>query len=75
MLFDFEEDVDDAEEWPWKPSHVIFSKSTIKNRHIEVMKDKYFWDISIVRPGGEDVVLHPKKDELMVYRSFTKAGL
>jgi hypothetical protein len=27
--FDFEEDVDDAEGWPWKPSHVIFSKSTV----------------------------------------------
>jgi hypothetical protein len=32
-----------------------------------VMKGKYFHDIYIVRPGGEDTVSHPEKDEVMAY--------
>jgi hypothetical protein len=39
------------------------------------MKDKYFCEISIVRPGGEDTIPHPEKDEVVVYRSFMKASL
>jgi hypothetical protein len=31
------------------------------------MKGKYFHDVSIVRPGGEDTVPHPEKDEVVVY--------
>jgi hypothetical protein len=46
-------DADDAEERPWKPSHVNFRKLTLKKGHIEVMKGKYFHDVSIVWPGGE----------------------
>jgi hypothetical protein len=65
--FDFEENFDDAEERLWKPSHVIFDKPTIKRGHTEVMKDKSFCDISIMRPGGEDVVPHPEKDEVVVF--------
>lgn len=66
-VFDFKEDLDDAEVWPQKPSHVVFVKSSMKNGHIEVMKDKYFCDISIVRLGEEDIVLHLEKDEVVVF--------
>jgi hypothetical protein len=59
--FDFEETTDEAEERPWKPSHVIFSKSTVKTGHIEAMKGKYLHDVSIVRQGGEDIVPHQEK--------------
>jgi hypothetical protein len=38
-----------------------------KKGHIEVMKDTSFCDISIVRPGGEDVVPHPEKDKVVVF--------
>lgn len=31
------------------------------------MKDTSFCDISIVRPGGEDVVPHPEKDKVVVF--------
>ena len=30
--FDIESDNDDAEDRPWRPSHVVFEKSTIKKR-------------------------------------------
>jgi hypothetical protein len=47
----------------------------MKKGHIEVMKDKYFCDISIVRLGEEDIVLHLVKDEVVVFRSFMRVGL
>jgi hypothetical protein len=46
---DFEEDINDAEVRPSKPSHVVFGKSTMKKEHIEVMNNNYFYDMSIVR--------------------------
>jgi hypothetical protein len=73
--FDFEGDVDDDKERPWRPSHVDFDKSTVKRDHIEAMNGKYFHDVSIVRPGGESIVPLLEKDEVVVYRSFLKAGL
>jgi hypothetical protein len=39
------------------------------------MRGRYFRDISIVRPGGEDNVPLLEADEVVVYRSFMKAGL
>ena len=39
------------------------------------MKGKYFHDVSIVRAGGEDTVLLLEIDEVVVFRSFMKAGL
>jgi hypothetical protein len=73
--FDIESDNDDAEDWPWRPSHVVFGKSTVKKGHDEAMKGKYFHDVSIVRIGGENIVPLPEKDEVVVFRSFMKAGL
>jgi hypothetical protein len=73
--FDFESDADDAEERPWKPSHVNFGKSTMKRGHIEAMNGKYFHDVSKVSPGGESIVPLLEKDEVVVYRSFLKVGL
>jgi hypothetical protein len=69
------EDFGDVEDWPWRPSHVVFGKSTVKKGHVEAMKGKYFHDVSIVRIGGENIVPLPEKDELVVFRSFMKAGL
>jgi hypothetical protein len=43
--FDIESDNDDAEDRPWRPSHVVFGKSTIKKGQIEAMKGKYLDDI------------------------------
>ena len=45
--FDIESDNNDAEDQPWRPSHVVFGKSTVKKGQIEAMKGKYFHDISV----------------------------
>jgi hypothetical protein len=39
------------------------------------MKGRYFRDISIVRAGGGSTAPAPEVDEVVVYRSFMKAGL
>jgi hypothetical protein len=73
--FDLESRNEGAEDWPWRPSHTIFGKSTIKQSQIDAMKGIYFRDISIVRAGGDSSAPVPKADEVVVYRSFMKAGL
>jgi hypothetical protein len=73
--FDAESENEEAEDRPWRPSHVVFGKSTVKQGQIEAMKGKYFHDISIVRTGGESIVPLPKTDEVVVFKSFMKAGL
>ena len=50
--FDLESGNEGAEDWPWRPSHTIFGKSTIKQSQIDAMKGRYFRDISIMRAGG-----------------------
>jgi hypothetical protein len=73
--FDLESGNEDAEDWPLRSSHTIFGKSSIKQSQIDAMKGRYFRDISIVRAGGASAALAPEVDEVVVYRSFIKAGL
>jgi hypothetical protein len=73
--FDMESEDKDAENQPWRPSHTIFGKSSIKQSQIDAMKGRYFWDISIVRAGGDSAAPAPEEDEVVVYRSFMKALL
>jgi hypothetical protein len=73
--FDAESETEDAEDRPWRPSHVVFGKSTIKQGQIDAIRGRYFHDVSIVRAGGESNVPLPEDDEVVVYRSFMKAGL
>ena len=72
--FDVESRNEDAEDRSWRPSHVVFGKSTIKQGQIDAMRGRYFRDISIVRAGGENNVPLPEADEVVVYRSFMKLG-
>jgi hypothetical protein len=72
--FDIESDNDDAEDWPWRPSHVVFGKSTVKKGQIEAMKGKYFCDTTIVRTGGENIIPLPKPDEVVIFKGFIKVG-
>jgi hypothetical protein len=51
--FDFESDNDDAEDRPWRPSHVVFRKSTVKKGQINAMKGKYFRDTTIAGLSGD----------------------
>jgi hypothetical protein len=73
--FDLESGNKGAEDRPWRPSHTIFRKSTIKQSQIDAMKGRYLHDISIVRAGGDSNAPAPEADEVVVYRSFIKAGL
>jgi hypothetical protein len=69
--FDIESDNDDAEDWPWRPSHIVFGKSIVKKGQIEAMKDKYFRDTTIVRAEGENNVLFLKLTiEVVVFKGF-----
>jgi hypothetical protein len=73
--FDVESGNEDAKDWPWRSSHVVFGKSTVKQGQIKAMRGRYFRDISIVRAGGENTVPLPEADEVVIFRSFMKAGL
>jgi hypothetical protein len=73
--FDVESGNEDAEDRSWRPSHVVFGKSTIKQGQIEAIRGISFRDISIVRAGGENNVPLLEADEVVVFRSFMKAGL
>jgi hypothetical protein len=73
--FDVESGDEDSEDRPWRPSHTIFGKSTIKQSEVDAMRGRYFRDMSIVRVGGDSTTPAPEENEFVVYRSFMKAGL
>jgi hypothetical protein len=64
-----------SEDRPWRPSHSIFGKSTFKQSHLENKRGRYFQDMSTVRAGGDNNVPAPEEKEVVIYRSFFKAGL
>jgi hypothetical protein len=65
--FDVESGGEDAKDRPWRPSHVVFGKSTIKQGQIEAIRGRYLRDISIVRARGENNVPLPEADEVVVF--------
>jgi hypothetical protein len=40
--YDVESGGEDFEDGPWRPSHTIFGKSTIKKSHLDNMRGRYF---------------------------------
>jgi hypothetical protein len=44
--FDVESENEGIKDRPWRPSHVVFGKSTIKQGQIDAMRGRYFRDIS-----------------------------
>lgn len=73
--YDMESGDEDYEDWPWRPSHTIFGKLTIKQSQIDAMKRRYFRDMSVVRVGGDNTAPAPEENEVVVYISFMNAGL
>jgi hypothetical protein len=73
--YDVESEDEDSEDRPWRPSHTIFGKSTIKHSHIDAMRGRYFRNMSIVRVGGDSTGHAPEENEVVIYQSFLKAGL
>jgi hypothetical protein len=63
---------------PTKPSHLDFGKSTISEADLsKMMKLGYFSEAKkeLVRFGGEETTPKPEKNEVVVFKSFFKAGL
>jgi hypothetical protein len=74
--YDVESGGEDSEDRPWRPSHAVFGKSTIRQSHLDNMRGRYFQDISIVRAdNGDRTVPVPEENEVVIYRSFFKAGV
>jgi hypothetical protein len=81
---DIEEDVVDEEEEdyntlvPSKPSHLDFGKSTVSKADMPMMiKLGYFGETEkkLIRFGGAETTPTPENDEVVVFRSFFRAGL
>jgi hypothetical protein len=69
---------DDYSAVPSKPSHLVFGKSTITVGDMsKLMKLGYFSEAKkeLVHFGGEEITPKPEKDEVVVFKSFFKAGL
>jgi hypothetical protein len=63
---------------PAKPNHIEFGKSTVTADDMVMMKKLgYFGEAEskLVRFAGEEVILDPKDDEVVVFKSFFRAGL
>jgi hypothetical protein len=74
--YDVESGGEDSEDRPWRPSHTVFGKSSIKQSHLNTMRGRYFRDMSIVRADdGEKTVPTPEENKVVIFRSFLKAGL
>jgi hypothetical protein len=74
--YDVESGGEDSEDRPWRPSHAVFGKSTIKQSHLDNMRGRYFRDMSIVRAdNGDKTSPTPEENEVVIFRSFFKAGL
>jgi hypothetical protein len=78
-----EENVDEEEEdyntlIPSKPSHLDFEKSTVSEADLPMMmKLGYFGEAEKkhIRFAGEETTPKPKDDEVVVFKSFFRAGL
>ena len=63
---------------PSKPSHLDFGKSTISKADFpKMVKSGYFSEDEkkMIRFGGEEITPKPQKDEIVIFKSFLKAGL
>jgi hypothetical protein len=72
--YDVESGGEDSEDRPWRPSHAFFGKSTIKQSHLDNMRGRYFRHMSIVRADVDRADPAPEENEVVIFRSFFKAG-
>jgi hypothetical protein len=73
-----EEEIDYNTVMPSKPSHLHFGKSSVSEADMPMLiKLGYFEeaDKKLIRFGGEETTLKPENDEVVVFKSFFKAGL
>jgi hypothetical protein len=63
---------------PTKPSHLEFEKSTVSEDDMTMMKKLGYFRESkskLVRFAGEEIIPEPRDDEVIVFKSFFRAGL
>jgi hypothetical protein len=63
---------------PTKPSHLDFEKSTVTEDDMPMMmKLGYFREAEskLIRYAREETIPEPKKDKVVVFKSFFRAGL
>jgi hypothetical protein len=73
-----EEEIDYNTIMPSKPSHLDFGKSAVSEADMPMMtKLGYFGEAEkkLIRFGGEETIPKPENDEVVVFKSFFKAGL
>jgi hypothetical protein len=73
-----EEEIDYNTAMPSKPIHLDFGKSTVSEADMAMMtKLGYFREVEkgLIRFGGEETIPKPENDEVVVFKSFFKAGL
>jgi hypothetical protein len=70
--YDMESGDEYSEDRPWRPSHTIFGKSTIKQSHIDAMRGRYFHDMFTIIVGGDNTAPAPEENEVVIYRSFLR---
>jgi hypothetical protein len=68
--YDVESGDEDSEDRPWRPSHAVIGKWTIKQSHIDAMRGRYFRDMSIVRVGGDSIVSALEEMKLLSTEAF-----
>jgi hypothetical protein len=62
---------------PSKPNHLDFEKSTVSEDDVPMMmKLGYFGQAKkkLIRFAGEETTPEPKNDEVVVFKSFFRAG-
>jgi hypothetical protein len=75
---DNESEEDDIILCPTKPSHVEFGKSTIKAEDLVLMKKLGYFgenEDELVHFPREEIILELKENEVMLFKSFFRAGL
>jgi hypothetical protein len=63
---------------PRKPSHIEFRKSIMKLEDLILMKKLDYFvnnDDELIRFAGDEIVPESKNDEVIVFKSFFRAGL
>jgi hypothetical protein len=63
---------------PTKPSHIEFGRSTVTPEDLVLMKTLGYFrenEDGLISFAGEEVVPEPKEDEIVVFKSFFRAGL
>jgi hypothetical protein len=73
-----DDEEDDGILSPSKPSHIEFRKSSMKAKYLILMKKPGYFgenDDELIRFVGDEVVPEPIDDEVVLFKSFFRAGL